>query len=435
MRHAFFRSSLATIMSSKRLASALSASLFVAACDPTTAVQSDARGDAGRPTPDAAAVDCTGRPTETPSPRGELSGVFDAARNRLVMVGGNTAAPVNCMPMYNLIDEMWAFHLDCNNWERLTPEGGPGIRARQSTTLDTTHNRMVLFGGRQRMSGGFGSYVNFNDVWTFDLASDTWTQLVTTGTAPSTRSSAIIQYDAPRHRVILFGGNSSTSGLTLTGLGDTWALDMETGAWTQLEIDGPPARLFHASTHVTTASEDSLYVFGGTPNFDGPFMNDTYVFDLASNTWSLVETSGDVPVERFGAEAFYDADHHRMLIAFGHDGTNLGNRNDVYALDLATRVWSRVRPGDTYDNAASGMCMFPADFTAPEEGAPERRYSFVAVQSETRAFVFGGKTDCGIVNDVVGFDFASDAWTPIRTATGGEACNRTGRVGCTTLCY
>ena len=423
------------IMSSTRLTGLLTASLLLCACDPAPAMPDSATLDAGRPRPDAAAVDCTGRPTETPSPRGELTGVLDAARNRIVMVGGNTAAPVNCMPMYNLIDELWAFHLDCNNWERLTPEGGPGVRARQATTLDTTHNRMVLFGGRQRMSGGFGSYVNFNDVWTFDLATDTWSEVPTTGTAPSARSSAIVQYDAPRNRLIVFGGNNSTSGLTLTGLGDTWALDMETGAWTELDIDGPPARLFHASAHVRSATEDSIYVFGGTPNFDGPFMNDVFVFDLASDTWTAVETTGETPEARFGAEAFYDAERQRLLIAFGHDGTNLGNRNDVVALDLATRVWSQVRPGDTYDNAPSGMCMFPADFTAPEEGAPERRYSFVAVQSEERAFVFGGKTDCGIVNDVVGFDFASDAWLPIRTATGGEACNRTGRVGCTTLCY
>ncbi|MBX7190784.1 MAG: hypothetical protein K1X94_01925 [Sandaracinaceae bacterium] len=406
-----------------------SASLALAACDSPPITLDN---DAAMPMPDAAMmVDCTGRPSDAPSPRGELAGVLDEARGRIVVYGGNTAAPVMCMPMYNLVDEMWALHLDCASWERLTPAGGPGVRARAAITTDTSRDRMVLFAGRLRNDAGFGSYVNFNDVWAFDLATDTWSQIETNGGPPAVRSSSILEYDAARDRLIVFGGNSSTSGLTLTGMGDTWALDLATGTWSELTGDAPPARLFHASAIVG----DHLYVFGGTPNFDGPFMNDTWALDLTTDTWSEVVTSGDVPATRFGAEMFHDAAGHRLLVAFGHDDTSLGNRNDVYALDLETSTWSVVHPGDTFGGTAGGMCMFPADFTTPEEGAPERRYSFVATQDATHAYVFGGKTDCGNVNDVVSLDFGTDEWTSLRPATGGEACNRSGRIGCTTLCY
>jgi hypothetical protein len=389
--------------------------------------------DAGMPDapPDAGAVDCTGRPTDAPSPRGELAGVLDATRGRIVVYGGNTAAPVMCMPMYNLVDEMWAFHLDCASWERLDATGGPGVRARHGVALDTTNDRMILFGGRLRESGGFGSYVNFNDVWALDLATDTWSEVATTGGPPPVRSSPAVQFDEARARIVVFGGNSSTSGLTLTGLGDTWTLDLATGAWTEIAGVAPSPRLFHASALVG----DRMYVFGGTPDFDGPFLNDTWVLDLTTDTWSELATSGDVPDTRFGAEMFHDAAGNRLVLIAGHDDTALGNRNDVYALDLATSTWSQVRPGDTYGGVPGGMCMFPADFTTPEEGAPERRYSFAAAGDGARGYVFGGKTDCGNVNDVLELELASGVWTSLRPTTGGEACNRSGRIGCTTLCY
>jgi hypothetical protein len=38
--------------------------------------------------------------------------------------------------------------------------------------------------------------------------------------------------------------------------------------------------------------------------------------------------------------------------------------------------------------------------------------------------VHGGKTDCGIIDDVWTFDLARDEWLRLYTATQGEACLR-----------
>jgi hypothetical protein len=379
-------------------------------------------------------VDCTARPADAPPTRGEMSGVYDAARGRILVYGGNVAAPVDCMPRYELVDELWAFHLDCASWERLSPSGGPGIRARHATALDTRRDRMLFFGGRTRE--GLGSYTNYDDVWAFDLATDTWTQLETSGTGPSPRSSAVAVYDEARDRLIVMGGNVSTSGLTLTGADDTHALDLATGEWTAIEGAGPSARLFHGGVILG----EELIVFGGTPTFDGPFYADTWALDLRTDTWRLVNDGASVnaPTARFGAELYADAERGRVLMAMGHDfgpPTGPGNMNDVWALDVAAGTWAQLQPGDALTNPEAGFCSFPADFTTPQEGAPERRYSFVHAQSDAQAFVFGGKTDCGNINDVWTLDLASGAWSQLRPATGGEACNRSGRTGCTTLCF
>ncbi|MCX5747780.1 MAG: hypothetical protein NT062_35390 [Proteobacteria bacterium] len=373
-------------------------------------------------TPDASA--CVGLPVAGPSPRGEVAGVIDATRDRFVVFGGNVAAPVNCMPMTDIVDEVWAFDLACGAWQRLTPTGGPGPRARHAVALDATHDRMLVFGGRTHPGS---TYTNYADVWSYDLATDAWTAVSTTGTGPSPRSSATAVYDATHDRLLVFGGNTSTSGLVLTGTNDLWSLDLATGAWTAITAPNPPSpRLFHAAAIVG----GDMVVYGGTPSFDGPFLDDAFALDLASTTWRPIAGSG--PGARFGSVLV--ASGTTAVAIGGHDGTALGNRNDAWSLAPSTGAWQQLRPGDTL-HGTGAACSFPPDFTIPEANSPERRYAFAAASTATDLWIFGGKTDCGVVNDVWRLDGSTATWQLVRPATGGEACNRTGNTACTTLCY
>ncbi|MBW2464916.1 MAG: hypothetical protein JRH11_24920, partial [Deltaproteobacteria bacterium] len=139
-----------SILSTLVLASSLL--LTLAGCgDDGTAPPTDSGiifdGGGGDADVDGGAVDCTGRPTESPQPRGEVEGIYDEMNNRLVVFGGNTSAPVACMPVYTQTNELWAFELDCNNWRRLDSAGGPGNRSRTAIAVDTMRNRMIVFGG------------------------------------------------------------------------------------------------------------------------------------------------------------------------------------------------------------------------------------------------------------------------------------------------
>jgi hypothetical protein len=337
-----------------------------------------------------------------------------------------------CRPQYNLVDELWAYHLDCNNWERITTTGpSPGVRARQGMTVDTLRNRALLFGGRDRV--GFGEYQNFNDVWALDLSTDTWEELATTGDAPTPKSTPVVGYDAEGDRLLVFGGNTSAGGLTLAGTNELHALDLATGVWTQIEAAGAPSpRLWHAGAMVGNL----LFVFGGTPDYDGPFLNDTFAFDVVAGTWqSIHDGRGVAPALRFGAEIFADVERGRVLLFGGHDNFSMGNSNDVWSLDLVSRTWSNLRPGDTLNGMALGLCEFPPDFTIPEDGSPERRYGFAHVSDGSGALIVGGKTDCGNTNDVWRLDFEDASWESLRPTTEGEACNRSGRTTCTELCF
>ena len=383
----------------------------------------------GGDVPVDAGPDCRDRPADAPEPRGEVEGVFDAERGRLVFFGGDRAPPEMCIPRYDYVDEVWAFQLDCNSWELVSENNGPAPRGRVAVAHDTMRERMLVFGGRSETPTG--AFENYNDVWAFDLASDTWSQVTTAGTPPSARSSAVAGYDAARDRLLVFGGNTSTNGLAFVPAGDTFSLDLVSGVWTEIGSVGPSPRLHHAGVMHEQAG---FVVFGGTPGFGGGYFNDTWALDPTTDTWRQLAFGGPTaPLVRFGAEVFADAG--RLIMVMGHDLTDLGNRNDVWSLDVASGTWSELRPGDTLNGRANGPCSFPADFTLPEPGAPERREIFAQAQSDTRGFVFGGKTDCGNINDVWSLEFASAEWELLRTPTAGEACNRSAAVNCSQLCF
>lgn len=372
-----------------------------------------------------------GTPGEPPRARGEQVVILDEARERLVMFGGNVAVPLMCIPATEIVDELWTYDLRCESWSRVEASGGPGFRSRSGFVVDTMRDRAILFGGRDRRAS-MGPYTNFADVWALDLETLTWSEVATSGDAPSPRSNPAAVYDAARDRLIVYGGNTSTSGLSPSGADDTFSLDLSTGVWSRVEGDGPPARYAHAFA----STETTFYVFGGTASFDG-FLNDVWAFDLASSRWSRMTTSGTPPTLRFGAVLFVrqDAAGDRLVMATGHDLTAIGNLNDLWELDVATGAWTELRSGDVH-NGEARVCELPADFTTQDLEAPERRELSAWVQSATEGYVIGGKTDCGNVNDIWRVDLAAPGWELVGQATtAGESCARSGNTSCAAYCF
>ena len=389
--------------------------------------------DAGQPDSGEVVVDCSTRPTEAPLLRSEASLVYDASNERLIMYGGNIAE-VMC-PMFSRTpsDDVWAFELDCNNWRRLSPAGtSPGARVRHAATVDTTRNRMIIFGGRQ----GTGSPYRFlNDTWAFDFTNDTWTEISVTGGLPSLRDDTVMAYDAVQDRVVIFGGDGDNSGFLSGARDDLWSLNLGTGTWTQLTPAGPrpQARLLHGAANLG----NRMVVFGGAEDFI-VYRNDLWIFDFMLNTWSQVQSSNGIsPRNRFGPAVFADRAQRRAIVFAGHDDAALGNSNDTWGVFVDNGAWAQVSAGDTPNPNAgpSSQCNFPPDFTFVDLTVPDRRSAFPYTQSDTHAYVFGGNTDCGRANDIWSFEFATNTWTELFAANGGISCPHSGQQNCVNLCF
>jgi hypothetical protein len=141
-----------------------------------------------------------------PDPRWIYGMVADAARDRLLLFGGVTAA--------TRPNDVWALNLGGGtSWTQLAPLGvPPSGRSDHAMVYEPGFDRLVIFGGFD------GSFVN--DSWMLKLSgSPTWTQLSPTGWPPVGRDIHHAVYDPLGGRMVCYGGWSGSSILA-----DTWAL-------------------------------------------------------------------------------------------------------------------------------------------------------------------------------------------------------------------
>jgi hypothetical protein len=376
---------------------------------------------------------------QRPGPRSDVAGALDVKRQKLILFGGDVGLPKQCMPAPHIVDETWVYDLGCKTFTQAMPMTTPPPRERAAAAYDAAGDRMIIFGGRYH-SATTTTYTLYNDVWALDLDKLEWSELDMGMGGPPGRSSAEAEIDTQKNELVVFGGNTSTSGLAFVPQNDVWAFSLQNNTWRQVTTSGtPPAkRLFHAGA-IDSAGR-RLYVYGGgdANAFTGPFLTDLWSLDLDAGAWKELSpgTTGS-PRGRINSAFTFDVSADKLLLFGGHDDGAVGNNNDTWAFDLASNAWANLVPAETVKTQPAGFCMFPATFTVPNLSAPDRRSGFGAgFDSMKRTWtIFGGDTDCGIIDDVWQFDASKGAWANQVAATIGEACTRGANPSsCQSLC-
>jgi hypothetical protein len=102
----------------------------------------------------------------------------------------------------------------------------------------------------------------------------------------------------------------------------------------------------------------------------------------------------------------------------------------VWTFTLDTFLWELQRQGDTFNRPQLGFCDFPSDFATIDPESPERRESHLFVIGDDRAFMYGGRTDCGLTNDTWILNLPDATWQQINQSFNGMTCYRSGRTDC-----
>ena len=105
----------------------------------------------------------------------------------------------------------------------------------------------------------------------------------------------------------------------------------------------------------------------------------------------------------------------------------------MLGFDLSARAWSTLSAGDVALSGAGSSCARPSEAIEQDLGAPERRSTgAVDLDDAGRIVIFGGRSECGLLDDAWRWD-PSDGWEELHPASAGESCARRG-VSCATLC-
>ena len=260
----------------------------------------------------------------------------------------------------------------------------PAARAFHGMAYDIESDRTVLFGGDL----AFLAYTN--DTWAYDLASNSWTRM-SLSSHPPARESNGLAYDPSTDRVLLFGGYGGVE------MNDTWSYDVNADAWSQAHpSSNPPARHEHAVAF--DLESDRLVLFGGLKTAAGPELNDTWAYDVHTETWTMQAPSGG-PLPRCGHAMAYDAGSD-LIVVFGGlawtQATGEYKDNETWTYDLNTNTWTQKHPA-----------------SAPSP----RDYAAMAYDSKAdRLILFGGESNSGPSSETWSYDVDTDTWTRLNPA-------------------
>lgn len=274
----------------------------------------------------------TFRITANPCPRSYSCMITDSINARMILFGGMNVG----MPGGQYFNDVWSLDLNDEVWHLVEPSGpAPSPRIEAAAVYNPVGNEMIIFGGRAG-----DSY--YNDIWSLDLTmgSEAWTQLSPIGTPPSPRTCAKTIIDPINNRMIMFGGSTITSGFD-----ETWSLDLNTLTWSLLNPSGTPPAARFAHCAIYEPNGHQMVIFAGS-DWGQPIMSDVWSLDLTygSEAWQQLFPGGEQPGPRTQHFCIHDPINNDMIIGFGYDYPPFINYNDIWALDFNSLAWNRIFP-------------------------------------------------------------------------------------------
>lgn len=302
------------------------------------------------PTTGAWAQLLTGSESGVPPARTWASMVLDVTHGRLELVAGQVIESGGTTRPSGLVGSNDVWELDPATVafsNRSVDYQGPPARAYHAMAYDPATGKTYMFGGIDPT----WKQGTLADLWEWD--GSTWTQ-VSTSQNPGARMDAAMAYDPARQSLILFGGNSWTTGLASA---DTWEWSGSTRQWSQLSTNGhPDARWGHAM--VTDSARKKILLVGGSNGVDG----EVWEWDGATLAWSNRTPTGSasVPVGRTYPVASYDEQRQKLVL---YDGTRSpsvdGESNSAFwEWDVLTGGWALRDPGDTLPAATNLFAVY-----------------------------------------------------------------------------
>jgi hypothetical protein len=257
--------------------------------------------------------------------------------------------------------EVWAYDLQADTW---TLKGSVAPIDASSSTLATSWAYDPVTGLVVAAAAEFAAEPEWKgsrpELWSYDVATDTWTPILQDGPAPAWERGVSVAYDASADRLIAYGVDQSPDAGN-----EAWLFDLRSGAWSRAGADTPNIRNYwgfnrYPPEMVYDEAEARTVVNGN---------EGLAAYDATADHWDYLNggDDGQASVEfGFGLPSgwsmdTYDPVNGRLV--------GLGGGNGVWAFDPATRQWTVLLEGRDAGAAPTddeGMAVTPQPGWAPE---------------------------------------------------------------------
>jgi hypothetical protein len=214
---------------------------------------------------------------------------------------------------------------------------------------DPVSRRLIMFGGADRSSAFLGEGGGFffhtvDNTRAFDYATNTWEELTPSGSTPPPRMVAYMAYDPTTRHLIMFGGWRDLDHADQVGtwLDDTWAYDPAADSWTELKPPGTVPSPRGQAAMVYDPSTGRIILFGGSG--DAGVFNDIWAYSPAKNTWTELRPEGPVPEKRYASGLGYDSSRHQVVMFGGANADDSKYFADIWVYDFAANAWTELKP-------------------------------------------------------------------------------------------
>jgi len=234
--------------------------------------------------------------------------------------------------------EVWAYDLQANTW---TLKDSVAPIDTSSSTLATSWIYDPVTGLVVAAAAEFAAGPEWKrsrpELWTYDVATDTWTPIRRGGQAATGDRGVRFVYDASADRMVGFAATQSDDG---SGY-ETWLFDLRTGAWSRAGADTPNIKILYGSNvhppamvYDEAAQRTVVFGFGGLSRTTGA--GDMAAYDATEDRWEILMAPEPIwsppgPSSGWWMDA-YDPVNKRLV---GHR-----DADSIWAFDLATGQWT-----------------------------------------------------------------------------------------------
>jgi N-acetylneuraminic acid mutarotase len=153
-----------------------------------------------------------------------------------------------------VLTDSWVYHFSTNSWTLLDDVAPAGPRSGHGCALDPSGENLIVTSGlSHNVSGNF-----YRDVWSWNLATNTWTNLTLTSLPPIGRWLFGF-YRVPGTNNFLFLNGRLLRGVVVS---DVWEFNGDTKQWTQFEQTNVPNPPHEVAAYALTSSKWILMAGG-----------------------------------------------------------------------------------------------------------------------------------------------------------------------------